>query len=167
MAALDEFSTHGFDGVNVVELTKHIGLTTGVLYHHFGSKTGLYNFVREELERRVVDRMEGAFEALREDDIHQAISKATLVGFDAAVKLNACRIFSETPQVGALDLVAGLFTDICDEQRSGLGAIVLACWRAALCSVADGLETATAREALEWIFTKQETKPGVGTNDDF
>lgn len=29
-------------------------------YHHFGSKQGLYAVVREELERRVVDRMDGA-----------------------------------------------------------------------------------------------------------
>ncbi len=42
-----------------------VGVTTGVLYHHFGSKEGLYAVVREELERRVVDRMDGDAAVLR------------------------------------------------------------------------------------------------------
>ncbi len=35
-------------------------VTTGALYHHFGSKLGLYTFVRDDVERRLLDRMEGA-----------------------------------------------------------------------------------------------------------
>ena len=34
--------------------------TTGPLYHHFGSKLGLYDVIRSDVERRVTDRMEGA-----------------------------------------------------------------------------------------------------------
>jgi hypothetical protein len=46
--------------VTVGEIAAGAGVTTGPLYHHFGSKLGLYAFVRDEAERRLLDRMEGA-----------------------------------------------------------------------------------------------------------
>lgn len=35
-------------------------MTTGALYHHFGSELGLYTFVRADVQRRPLARMEGA-----------------------------------------------------------------------------------------------------------
>jgi AcrR family transcriptional regulator len=58
--ALAAFGEHGYEGVAVGALARAAGVTTGSLYHHFGSKLGLYAVVREEVERRVLDRMEGA-----------------------------------------------------------------------------------------------------------
>jgi len=42
------------------------GVTTGSLYDHFGSEAGLYGFVRQEAERRLLDRMEGAAAAVED-----------------------------------------------------------------------------------------------------
>ena len=39
-------------------------MTTGALYHHFGSKIDLYRFVRADVDQRVLDRMAGAAEAV-------------------------------------------------------------------------------------------------------
>jgi AcrR family transcriptional regulator len=39
------------------------GSPTGALYHHFGSKLGLYDLMRDDVERRLLDRMEGAIAA--------------------------------------------------------------------------------------------------------
>ena len=46
LVALDAFGRRGFAAVNVVELAQEAGVTTGALYHHFGSNQGLYEVVR-------------------------------------------------------------------------------------------------------------------------
>ena len=63
LAAVREFGGRRFDEVTVGELASAADVTTGAIYHHFGSKLGLYVFVREDVERRVLDRMEGALAA--------------------------------------------------------------------------------------------------------
>ena len=59
LSAIEEFGARPFDEVTVAELATAAKVTTGALYHHFGSKLGLYAFVREDVERRLLDRMEG------------------------------------------------------------------------------------------------------------
>lgn len=41
-AALHEFSNKGFDGARVDEIALKAGINKNVLYHHFGSKDGLF-----------------------------------------------------------------------------------------------------------------------------
>ncbi len=60
LAALDAFGRDGYAAVSVADLARAAETTTGPLYHHFESKLGLYAFVREDVERRVLDRLEGA-----------------------------------------------------------------------------------------------------------
>jgi AcrR family transcriptional regulator len=153
VAAMEEFLMRGFEGVNVVELTQRIGVTTGVLYHHFGSKTGLYNFIREEFERRIVDRMDGAYSVLK-GDVRKSVSASLLVGFDASVKMNACRILSEPPQSETTEFIAAFLKEICENESPGLSSILLASWRSALALVASGLEADKARLTLEWLLDK-------------
>ena len=63
LAAVREFGARPFDEVTVGELAAAADVTTGALYHHFGSKLGLYAFVRDDVEQRLLDRMEGAIAA--------------------------------------------------------------------------------------------------------
>ena len=58
------FESEGRDAVNVTDVARDAGVTTGSLYHHFGSKEGLYVVIREEMERRMTERMEGAAAAV-------------------------------------------------------------------------------------------------------
>src|SRR5918998_248199 len=76
LAALDAFGARGYEGVGVADLARAAETTTGPLYHHFGSKLGLYDVVRTDVERRVTDRMEGALAATG------AVSAALIVAFD-------------------------------------------------------------------------------------
>lgn len=46
-AALAEFAEKGFDGARVDEIALRTGLNKNVLYHHFGSKDGLFVAVLE------------------------------------------------------------------------------------------------------------------------
>ena len=82
--------------------------TTGPLYHHFGSKLGLYSFVRADVEQRVVDRMEGALAAglhFESDDVVAAL----LVAFDYAERAGFARMLSEPhPSPGTEDPIASV-----------------------------------------------------------
>ena len=60
LAAVRAFGARAFDEVTVGELAAEAGGDDGALYHHFESKLGLYVFVRQDVERRLLDRMEGA-----------------------------------------------------------------------------------------------------------
>lgn len=64
----------------VGELAAAADVTTGAIYHHFGSKLGLYVFVRRDVERRLIDRTEGAAELAGQ----HAVRAALQVGFDFA-----------------------------------------------------------------------------------
>ena len=55
--------------------------------HHFGSKLGLYAFVRADVEQRLLDRLEGAIAASpTETDRAAAVKAALMIGFDFAVR---------------------------------------------------------------------------------
>src|SRR4029450_4336374 len=88
-AAVHQFEAAGYDAVNVTDLASKAGLPTGSLYHHFDSKLGLYLVVRTEMERRVVERMEGAAAASARPDAPRA---GLLVGLAAARRLAHWRV---------------------------------------------------------------------------
>jgi AcrR family transcriptional regulator len=83
--ALEQVGTRGYEAA---------GVTTGSLYHHFGSKLGLYEVVREEAERRVLDRMEGAA-ARAGDEAPAVVRAALLVGFDYVAGQRLARLLAE------------------------------------------------------------------------
>ena len=94
-AAQHQFEHVGFDATTVADLAAKAGVTTGALYHHFGSKLGLYTTVRDDLEQRITDRMEGAAAAIDQPG-RTAARAALLVAFDAAVRFGACRLLGES-----------------------------------------------------------------------
>ena len=117
--------------------------TTGPLYHHFGSKLGLYDAIRTDVERRVLDRMEGALAAGRGPG---TVSAALVVAFDYAQRAGFLRLLGEPHPARAGDPVAALLDDHLD--AAPLGQMLAAAWRAALAACADGAEPAAARRAL-------------------
>ncbi len=147
--ALRDFGAGGYEGVNVVELAAEAGVTTGSLYHHFENKLGLYGVVRDELEQRVLDRMEGAAagvtaasapeqqeSAVAETSNAQAVRAALLVGFDAALKQGAARLLSEPDPRNGLDRIAALLAGIGPADLPELAPLLAAAWRAALAAAA-------------------------------
>jgi len=146
-AAIHQFETAGYDGVNVTELAAKADVTTGSLYHHFDSKLGLYLVVREEMERRVVDRMAGAAAAA-----DRPVSAALLVAFDAAVHFGVCRILGDPLPVQRDDPIADTLRPLLPRRLRAAPAIFAAAWRAALRSVADGVPSTTARASLSYLL---------------
>ncbi|MGH8775078.1 MAG: TetR/AcrR family transcriptional regulator [Jiangellaceae bacterium] len=149
-AALHYFERDGFDVVNVAELAAKAGVTTGALYHHFGSKFGLYTLVRTDLEKRITDRMEGAAAAAGAG--RPAIRAALLVAFDAAVRFDACRLLGEPPSRDRPDPVGKLVRRLLPRRQEPAAAVLVAAWRAALLAAADGEPAAAARSGLAYVL---------------
>lgn len=151
-AAIHQFELAGYEAVNVVDLAAKASVTTGALYHHFGSKLGLYLVVREEMEKRIVERMEGAATTAGGRG-RPAVRAALLVAFDAAARFTACRILGEPPPVEREDPVETTLRPLLPKRLAApMSGILTAAWRAALLAVADGTPTAAARASLVYFL---------------
>ena len=148
LAAVREFGARPFDAVTVGELATAADVTTGALYHHFGSKLGLYEFVREDVERRLLDRMEGAIAAGNDADRSAAVRGALLVGFDFAVREGFLHLLGAPPAGAERDRLAETLSNATAPASPVLGPVLAAAWRAALTAVAEGAEPRQARAAL-------------------
>ena len=142
LAALDAFGRHGFAAVSVADLATAADTTTGPLYHHFESKLGLYAVVREDVERRVLDRLEGALA------VGAPAADALAAAFDYVARAGFARMLSEPHPDGRADPVAALLTRHLSGAPAPMGAMLAAAWRAALAASADGEEDAVVRAAL-------------------
>jgi len=142
-AALAEFARRGYDAVGVTEIAAAAGVTVGSLYHHFGSKPGLYDLVRDDVERRVLDRMEGAWDAAPD------LARAVGVGFDYLVRAGYERLLAEPHPGRDSDPVEGFLAAHADREGMPLGRLLAATWRAALTASLDDPDA--ARRALATI----------------
>ncbi len=150
-AAIHQFELAGYEAVNVVDLAGKASVTTGALYHHFGSKLGLYLTVREDMEKRIVERMEGAAGATGNRG-HPAVRAALLVAFDAAVRFTVCRILGEQPPVERDDPVATALRPLLTKHKAPAADVLAAAWRAALLAVATGTSAAATRASLVYVL---------------
>ena len=145
LAALDAFGRQGYAAVSVADLARAAGTTTGPLYHHFESKLGLYAVVREDVERRVLDRLEGALA------VGAAATEALVAAFDYVARAGFARMLAEPHPDGRADPIAALLTSHLGEAPAPLGAMLAAAWRAALAASADGEADDVVRAALRGL----------------
>ncbi|MDP5275387.1 TetR/AcrR family transcriptional regulator [Chengkuizengella axinellae] len=129
--ALEEFKKKEYKEVNISQLANEANVTTGAIYHHFGSKIKLYLLIRNEMEQRIIDRMEGAA-ALFEDDPNQALTAAVKVGIDACVKLDCCKLLSELPSDKVNDRIGEFMVSLNKKTITGIEYILLPSWRSLL-----------------------------------
>ena len=148
LAAVKQFGERPFDDVRVGELAAAANVTTGALYHHFGSKLGLYDFVRDDVERRLLDRMEGAIAASAHLDRSAAVMASLVIGFDFAVREGFLRILGDPPAGTEHDRLADLLSASTAPGSPVLGRVLAAAWRAALVAVAEGSDPQQARAVL-------------------
>jgi AcrR family transcriptional regulator len=151
VAALELFGADGFAAVAVGAIAEHAGVTTGSLYHHFGSKAGLYQLVRGDVEQRVVDRLEGAA-AVRNVRTIADLAPILLVGFDYLVASGLARLLGErSPAMSTthVDPVERLIGQLVANDDAFVAALITAAWREALWHASTGVGQArVARTAL-------------------
>ena len=154
LAALDAFGRRGYGGVSVADLARAADTTTGPLYHHFESKLGLYTFVREDVERRVLDRLEGALA------VGGGAADALVVAFDYVARASFAQMLSEPHPDGRPDPVAALLTARLAGAPAPLGAMLAAAWRAALAASANGAEDDDVRAAIRAVTLPRRRPAG-------
>ncbi|MEE4022306.1 helix-turn-helix domain-containing protein [Gordonia sp. PKS22-38] len=141
LRAVEQFGSKPFDEVTVGALASAAEVTTGALYHHFDSKLGLYQFVRADVEQRLLDRMSGAAATSR------SASEVLLVGFDYAVAQRFAYLLGQPPPKSGEDPVAQFVDELLGHLAiTADPTIIAALWRAALISAAAG--TDRARDTL-------------------
>ena len=145
------FQEVGYERANVVDIARDAGVTTGALYHHFTSKLGLYAAIRDEMEARMTERMEGASAALGGAG-RPAVQAALEVAFDAAVRFGVTRILAEPRPDEAPDAIANLLSELLPRSAHAAGAMLAAAWRAALLDVADGSAPTAAKAGMRWVL---------------
>lgn len=145
------FQALGYERASVTDMARDAGVTTGSLYHHFKSKLGLYVVIRDEMETRMTERMEGAAAAVGGTG-RQAVQAGLEVAFDAAVRFGVARILAEPRPDQAPDAIANALCELLPQPAQPAGAMLAAGWRAALLAVADGLPPAAAKAGMRWFL---------------
>lgn len=156
LAAVERFGARPIESVTVGELAAAAEVTTVALYHHFGSKLGLYNVVRADVEQRLLDRMSGAAAGAAATG-SSAVEAALLVGFEFAVREGHLWLVGTPPASTEPDGVAeelGASATRAVLPTSGptpgtvLGHVLAAAWRAAVMQVAAGADPEEGKKAL-------------------
>lgn len=149
--ALEEFSDKGFEGVNISELATKADMTTGAVYHHFGSKLTLYTVVRREMEQRIIDRMEGAAALFTKTE--EAMKAALLSGLVFSAKQNMCRLMGEEQPLGMEDPIKDFLAELNIQGELPIEIVSLSVWRSILMQMADGqLTMDQGKQLIEWLF---------------
>jgi len=146
-AGIQLFSQHGYEAIDVDRIAAEAGVTTGPLYHHFKSKMAFYGLLRDDMTRRVLDRMEAAAESV---EPMRAMQAALLAAYDGALRIEAGKLLTEPDPRNGQDAIAHLLGELAarDGNKAAhmLGILLAAALRAALIETLKGQEG--AREAL-------------------
>lgn len=152
--ALEEFSLKSYTDVNITELARKAKMTTGAVYHHFGSKAKLYEVVRMEMEQRIVDRMEGAASLFEQQD--EALKAALITGLNFVVKQNICKLISEEVSTNKQDKIKGFLAEL-SRNREDLPVemVLISSWRAILNGLSNQqISHEQGIQLIEWLFKK-------------
>lgn len=160
-AGINQFSQKSYDEVDVDSVAAEAGVTVGSLYHHFQSKKDFYGVLRDDMTRRVLDRMEAVAEILAPHQFQQvpqspqALKGALMAAYDGVLRIRAGKLLTEPDPRGSEDAIATLLGELA--ARTGmaaartLGILLAAALRAALTQSLEG--QADAREALDSLLT--------------
>ncbi|MBW9210722.1 TetR/AcrR family transcriptional regulator [Mumia sp. zg.B53] len=84
------FAEHGYDAVGLEEVAVAAGQTRGAVYHHFGSKRGLFSAALAKVQASVGDAVQAA--ALAESDPWEGLVAGCHAFLDAAASDGARRV---------------------------------------------------------------------------
>lgn len=154
--ALEEFSIKGYNGVNITELATKANMTTGAVYHHFGSKSKLYEVIRAEMEQRIIDRMEGAASLFDQTD--EALKIALITGLDFAVKNRICRLISEEYPNNKKGKIESHLSTVISNKDLPLEIVLFSSWSSILRGIScDQLTPKQGKDLIKWIFKREDS----------
>ena len=152
-----QFSQNSYDEVDVDSVAAEAGVTVGSLYHHFQSKKEFYGVLRDDMTRRVLDRMEAVAEILAPQQprqAHHTIKGGLLAAYDGVLRIKAGKLLTEPDPRESEDAIAVFLGELAAHDGMAaartLGILLAAALRAALTQALEG--SADAREALESLL---------------
>ena len=149
--AIEEFSLKGYQEVNITEVANKADMTTGAIYHHFGSKANLYKIIRMDMEQRMIDRMEGAASLF--DQEAKALEAALITGLNFSVKMNICKLLSEEKPYSNKDKIEEFITTMLQNENLPLDIVVISSWRSILNAIyKDQITLEEGIELVKWLF---------------
>lgn len=151
--ALEEFGKKGYKGVNMTDLAEKANVTTGAIYHHFGSKKKLYEIVKDEMEQRIVDRMEGVISIF--DQPTEGLAAALIAGLKFVVQEGICKMISEVEPNSSK--IAEFLSKFDTNYAVPLSIILNSSWRSVIKAISENQITVEQGENLiKWMFKKGE-----------
>lgn len=151
--ALEEFSKKGYKDVNITELAERANMTTGAVYHHFGSKAKLYEVIRTEIEMRILDRMEGAASLFNQRD--EAMRAAMIAGMDFVAKNNFSHLICEQNPFNKEDKIEHFLSGLNTNNDLPLELVLIASWRSIIKGIANKQITIEqGKDLISWLFKK-------------
>ena len=151
VAGIRQFSQCNYDEVDVDSVAAEAGVTVGALYHHFHSKKTFYGVLRDDMTRRILDRMEAVSESVPPE---RAVKAALLAAYDGVLRIQAGKLLTEPDPRAGEDAIARLLGELAakSDMRAPemMGILLAAALRAALSQALQGC--ADARVALEELL---------------
>lgn len=153
--SLEAFCQEGFESIHISELAQQAQVTTGTVYHHFGSKLGLYEVICTEIEQRIVDRMEAVAD---EYETQTAALKAALTaGINFAYKKQFCRVLGEKHQFlpQPHNKIALFFAQFNPTNELKTDLIIQSSWQILNLKLAENeLSLEQAHQLLDWLLVR-------------
>lgn len=87
--AREFFTRYGYAQTATEDLVREAGVTRGALYHHFGSKEGLFKAVLEDVQREIAERIDAASAS---DDLWEQLRVGCRVFLEASLDPHVQRI---------------------------------------------------------------------------
>ncbi|MBM7840026.1 AcrR family transcriptional regulator [Alkalihalobacillus xiaoxiensis] len=154
--ALTAFCQDGFENVHLSDLATKADVTTGTIYHHFGSKLGLYDIICTELEQRIIDRMEAAAE--QHQTLAHALKAALTAGINFSFKKGYCKVLGEKQQylIQVDDKISFFFSQYNPTVELKTDILVYSSWQIVnLKLAANELTLEQAHELFNWLTVRE------------
>lgn len=129
-AAREAFAHRGYARASVHEIAAAAGVTTGALYHHFGSKRGILSDVRSAESARLQACMASA--AAHAAPGARAVAAALLAAWDQVRADGLERMYAEDLDEAVGDELERSLQGLWPWAPESLASILLATWRGAL-----------------------------------
>ena len=78
-AAMEEFGTKGYDGVNMERICADHGISKGMMYHYYSGKDELFLLCAERTFRELTDYVAQGMDELEELDVTEAVKRFFLL----------------------------------------------------------------------------------------
>jgi AcrR family transcriptional regulator len=150
-AGLRQFSQYSYEEVEVDGIAAEAGVTSGSLYHHFQSKKNFYGALRDDMTRRILDRMEAVAESVVSASVMKA---ALLAAYDGVLRIKAGKLLTEPDPREREDAIATYLGELAAKEGMGtpemVGILFASALRAALTQTLAG--RMEARQALQVLL---------------